>query len=420
MNYTELNLGLTDEQLALKESVHKFAVGVIRPAAAELDKMTPEQVIAKDSVYWKVMKQMYQNSYHTILIPDAYGGMGLDPLSVHIVFEELSYGSVGFTVSLGVCCFAALYASMIADDYLIDDFIIPYVNCTDASVMSCWGITEPDHGSDILMAETPFFHNPKITQSAKAKRNGDDWIINGQKSAWISNGPIASNSALFVSIDPSHGMAGGGIGLVDLTQKGVTRGKPLDKIGQRDLPQGEIFFDNAVVPDRHMIIKPDAYEMFTNITLGLANACMGAFFTGVAQAAYDMALGYTKERVQGGKLLCQHPWVQKKLFEMFMKIEHARYFSRTALIFNMSTNPPKVQYSIAAKIFATQAAFEVTSDAIQLFGGYGLSREYPIEKLFRDARAGLIEDGSNDTLAIAGGNLLIKEEDEEILMKEVS
>jgi alkylation response protein AidB-like acyl-CoA dehydrogenase len=137
---------------------------------------------------------------------------------------------------------------------------------------------------------------------------------------------------------------------------------------------------------------------------------MGAFFTGLAQSAYDIALAYSKERIQGGKRLCDHLTVQKKLFEMFSKVEISRAYSRAALQYNLSTSPPKTQYSIAAKVFATQSAFEVTSDAMQILGGNGLSKEYPIEKLFRDARAGMIEDGSNDILALAAAGLILREE----------
>jgi len=205
-------------------------------------------------------------------------------------------------------------------------------------------------------------------------------------------------------------MSGGGICLVDLTQPGVSRGKPLNKMGQRELPQGEIFFDNAEVPLDDMIIDNESYEMFTDITLATANACMGAFFTGVAQSAYDLALDYSRERIQGGKRLCDHLTVQKKLFDMFSKVELSRAYSRAALIFNLSTTPPKTEYSIAAKVFATRSAFEVASDAMQIFGGNGLSKEYPVEKIFRDARAGMIEDGSNDILALAAAGLILREE----------
>jgi alkylation response protein AidB-like acyl-CoA dehydrogenase len=411
MSYRELNTQLTDEQMSLKENVHKFAVNVIRPAAIELDRMTAEEAIKKGSPFWKIMKKMYEMKYHTVLIPDEYGGMGLDPLSLHIFFEELSYGSVGLTVASGVACFPAFYASMVPEDFLIDNVIIPYVNCTDGTNMGCWAITEPDHGSDILMSGTEFYHDPKITQSVKAHKKGDRWIINGQTAAWVSCGPVASSAALFVGIDPKQGMAGGGICIIDCTQKGVSKGKPLDKMGQRDLPQGEIFFDNAEVPEEYMIVDPDSYEAITDTTLAIANGCMGAFFTGVAQSAYDLAVQYAKERVQGGVPIIKHSTIKEKLFYMFRKIELARAYSRTALIYNLSTTPPHTEYSIASKTYCTQTAFEVANDAVQIFGGNGVTREYPIEKIFRDARSGLIEDGSNDSLALAAADLMLKEND---------
>jgi alkylation response protein AidB-like acyl-CoA dehydrogenase len=145
------------------------------------------------------------------------------------------------------------------------------------------------------------------------------------------------------------------------------------------------------------------------LTLGHANATMGAYFTGVAQAAYDMAIQYSRDRVQGGKPLCQHQMVQRKLFDMFIAIETARAFSRSAMVFNMNTTPPLVQYSIASKVYCTEAAFKVTSEAMQLFGGHGVTKDAPIEKLFRDARAGMIEDGSNDSLSLSAGEMLLRE-----------
>jgi len=409
MPYTELNLELTEEHELLKEEVHKFAIEVLRPASIELDKLPPEDVVKKGSLYWDCMAKMYQNNYHTVLISDEYGGLGLDPLSVHIIWEELAYGSVGFAVAIGCSCFSAFYATMLCEDHLIERYVIPFVECKDASVMSCWGITEPQHGSDNLMSGTAFFRDPRETQQVKAVKKNGDWVINGQKSAWISNGPIASDAALFVNIDPSKGFSGGGICLIDLNQQGVSRGKPLDKLGQRELPQGELFFDGAICPDEFMIVDPESYEAMTELTLGHANATMGAYFTGLAQAAYDLAFQYCTERIQGGKRLCEHQWVQKKLFDMFTKVETARAFSRSAMIFNMNTTPPIVQYSIASKVYCTEAAFQVTSDAIQLFGGYGVSKDFLIEKLFRDARAGMIEDGSNDSLSITAGVMLLKE-----------
>ncbi len=409
MGYTELNIELTEEQEALKREIHKFAVEVLRPASIELDKKTPDEVIAPDSVYWDVMKKMYQLGYHTVHTPDEYGGMALDPISQHIFWEELGYGSVGFAVSLGVSLFAPFMASMLADDYIVEKVIKPFASCRDASIIGCWAITEPNHGSDTLTPGMEHFKNPDIVQEVRAVKKGDRWILNGQKSAWVSNGPIATQALLFVNIDKSMGMAGGGICICDLTQKGVEKGKPLNKMGQRELPQGEIYFSDAEVPEELMIVDPESYEVMTEIIIAEANMHMGAFFTGLAQAAYDLALKYATERKQGGRYLIEHQDIKKKLFQMFTKVETARAYSRAVMNYNLNMAPPIAKFSLSSKVFCTQTAFEVCNEAIQIFGGYGLTKEYEIEKLFRDARAGLIEDGSNDTLAISGGNMIAKE-----------
>jgi len=153
-------------------------------------------------------------------------------------------------------------------------------------------------------------------------------------------------------------------------------------------------------------VDQESYEAMLDITLSTANAAMGAIFTGTARAAYEEALAYSKERVQGGKLLFEHQIIKHKLFNMFMKVEAARALSRAAIVYNYNNTPPSIEYSIASKVFCTNTAFEVANDAVQIFGGYGMSKEYAIEKIFRDARAALIEDGANDSLMITGAHRL--------------
>jgi alkylation response protein AidB-like acyl-CoA dehydrogenase len=221
----------------------------------------------------------------------------------------------------------------------------------------------------------------------------------------VSNGTIASVATLFCTTDPDQGFKGGGVAIVPLDLPGVSRGKPLDKIGQRPLNQGEIFFDEVRIPADHMVISGDPYAFIVENVLVMANAFMGATFCGVARAAVELAIGYAKERVQGGVPIFEHQSVKARLFQMFQQLEAARSLSRRVLVYN-STQPPLVQYSIASKVFCTNTAFEVTSGALQIYGGNGLSREYPIEKLMRDARAALIEDGCNDLLSLVGAEKL--------------
>ena len=404
MPYLDLNLDLTDEQMDLKNAVHKFSKEVLRPASLELDQIADPDEMIKSQLYRDTMKKGYELGYHTIFIPDYYGGLGLEPLEVHIVLEELGWGSPDFAIALGVACFPAFFASMVPTDFLEENVISPFCANSDASIIGCWAITEPNHGTDTLCPGTPGFANPHIKGQVAARKEGNEYVISGQKSAWVSNGTVATHALAYLNIDQSMGMAGGGICVVPLDLPGVSKGKALNKMGQRALNQGEIFFDEVRVPEEYMLVDQESYESMLDLTLATANAGMGAIFTGAARACFEMALAYSKERVQGGKLLFEHQMIKHKLFSMFMKIEAARSLSRAAWIYNANTTPPATQYSIASKVFCTQAAFEVANDAVQMFGGYGVSKEYPIEKYFRDIRAALIEDGANDSLMITGAH----------------
>jgi alkylation response protein AidB-like acyl-CoA dehydrogenase len=193
--------------------------------------------------------------------------------------------------------------------------------------------------------------------------------------------------------------------LVPIDDPAVSRGKPLDKIGQRALNQGELFFDGVRVSSDHLVVPPQAYALFGDAVLSQANSGMGAVFTGLAQASLDLAIAYAKERVQGGVPIFEHQSVKARLFEMFRKVEAARALNRRVMEYT-AVNPPQLQYAIASKVTSTNTAFEVTSAALQIYGGNGLSREYPVEKLLRDARASMIEDGCNEVLGLAAAERL--------------
>ena len=163
--------------------------------------------------------------------------------------------------------------------------------------------------------------------------------------------------------------------------------------------------DDVRIPARYMAVGPEAYAIALEALLAHANAAMGQLFVGVARAALEHAIAYAKERVQGGVPIFEHQSVKSRLFKMFMQFEAARSLARRVALYNASS-PPLVQYSIASKVFCTNTAFEVASDAVQIFGGNGLSLEYPIEKLLRDARASMIEDGCNEVLGLLAATKL--------------
>ncbi len=403
MEYCNMDLNLSKEDRTLRDSAHKFAETVMRPVSIQLDKMTAEQVIAPGSPYWNFMKQAYSLGYHKLPFPEIAGGPGLNPFQIAVVMEELAWGSFGLTLALNTSLDAAVAAE--GGEEMIKEFTIPFTSCVDASYIGCWAITEPDHGSDTLMAGYPTFRDPKIKAQCRARLEGDEYVINGQKAAWVSGGPTAKTILLMCQIDSDKGHAGGGMFVFSLNRPGVSKGKPCECIGARELNQGEIYFDNVRVPKKYLVVPPEHYEAALTAHLSMTTPMVGVWGVGLARAGFEEALNYARMREQGGKLLIEHSSVQAKLFDMFTKVEAARQLCRAAFVYNWSSPPEKrvPEYGFAAKNFGTWTALEVTSDAIQLLGSNGLTPEYLTEKLFRDARTTPICDGSNDILAITGG-----------------
>lgn len=384
-------------------TLRQFAVKVMRPIGQQLDKMTPEQAIAEDSPYWEFRKQYLDLGVRVETL------MEMEPaeaaLLFSILFEELGYGDSGLAISVGAGILPQWLCAKFGRMDLLEEF--------PDETLGCWAITEPDHGSDML--------DPNGTTRARGADYGSrpnciatikdgEIILNGQKSAWVSNGIIADVCILYCAADTGSGAdPEKGCALVfPLDLPGISRGKPLDKLGQRALNQGEIFFDNVKIPKKYLLAGPEDYLRAVYCIHTEANALMGATFAGLAQAATDLAHDYVHERKQGGVPIIQHQSVKTRLFHLFRKTEMARALTRRVLAFN--NDPEMFEPSLCSAMFAkttsTQAAFEVTSDALQLFGGNGLTREYPIEKMLRDARASLIEDGCNEILSIKGGSYL--------------
>lgn len=408
MEYFDLNMRLSEEDLGMKREAHAFAEEVVRPASREVDLMSAEDAIAPGSPLWGFLKKAYRLGYHTLFLPEEYGGQGLSPEQMNLVFEELAWGGAGLASVIGCTCVPFVAACLTGDEDLIQDLVVPYCECTDASIIGCWALTEPNHGSDYIASES-FFRDPEIRNDLQARRDGDSWVLNGQKSAWVSAGTIASHALLFCQVDPSLGMAGGGICICPLEIEGVSKGKPLEKIGLRDLNQGEIYFDNTRIPESYMFCEPDYYPEMLELILASANATLGIGSTGMARAAFEEALTYARERVQGGAPLIEHRSVRQKLFEMFSKVEACRALSRSVIELNFNMSPPIPEYSLAAKTMCTQLCFEVAHDAVQMCGGYGLSKESFVEKVFRDTRSALIGDGNNEVLQAYGGGIIARE-----------
>ena len=398
---TGLEAPLSEMERLVQANVRRFAHTVMRPAGEALDRMPPEQTIAPDSPLWSVFAGFAELG----LTVGATMEMAPEERArlVPIMWEELGWGDGGLTISLGAAAIPWIVLHKMGRHDLIEKY-------PEGARIGCWGITEPDHGSDTLDFGRDLAHPGSSPGKANcvARPDGNEIIVNGQKSAWISNGPIANLCILYCGYDDGSGRAQDCTVLVPLDRPGVTRGKVLDKLGQRPLPQGEIYFENVRVPRDHLVAAPGAeYERAIYAVLAEANAIMGSIWVGTARAAYEHALAYAHDRRQGGVPIIQHQNVRYRLFHMFRKVEAARALNHRVQFYNNTAAVPALQGSIASKITSTQTAFEVASDAVQMFGGNGVTREYPVEKLLRDARSSMIEDGCNEMLAIKGGSFLV-------------
>lgn len=392
---------MTEIERESRRSIHAFAEKVMRPVGAALDKLTPEQVTAQQSPYWHFRDEFLKLG----ITPAALLEMAPEERGriFPILMEEFGWGDAGLSIVIGACSLPPLMALVFNRKFLIERF--------PDTLRGCWAITEPDHGSDSLDVSGQAFHEQGVygRPNCVATIKGDKVVINGQKSAWVSNAPLAEVCLLYCAADTGNGpdTRQGCCVLVPLDAPGVSRGKNLDKIGQRALPQGELYFDNVELSADYIVAGPEDYQRAVYFVHSEANSQMASIFTGVARSAYELAFAYAHQRKQGGVPIIRHQAVATKLFHMHRKIEASRALAKRVAYFNNTSPMPSLQSAMAAKITGTQTAFEVASDAIQIFGGNGLTKEYSIEKIFRDARASMIEDGCNDILAIKAGMNMI-------------
>ncbi len=406
MAYVADTSDLTSDQVALKQEAHRFAAEVLRPVGLELDALTPEEAIAPGSPLWGVFKKAYEAGYHLRGLPPELGGASLGPLESHLVGEEFGWGNAGLAIALSVSAMPFMFAARSGNPDLMREVVMPFAQDREGKYVGCWPGTEPNHGSDTIWA-TGEFARADIHMDCMARKDGDEWVINGQKSAWVSNGTIATHALLWCAIYPERGMSGNAFIIVPLDLPGVTRGRPTNKTGQRALNQGEIFFEDVRVPGHYMVVPPEAMPAFHPFLFAATNAGIATTFVGVARAAFEEGLAYCEQRVQGGVPIARHQLVHRKLFDMFTRVEAARALSRKASL-RLQTGLPSIHYSVAAKVYCTQTALDVATAAAQLHGGMGLVRGVLVEQLVRDARAAIIEDGENEVLALTAARELFQ------------
>ncbi len=392
-----------EDQLNIRDMARKFASEVIRPAETALDKLSDSDEVYRSQLFQDTIKQAYNLGFHNMTINEAHGGLGLDPLTTALVWEELAVGGVGIPATLLAGSVAPAFLSILAGDRkeLIDKYVRPYCADSEGKIISAWGSSEGDIGSD-----GSNYYDKSVRHETTAVRDGNGWIINGAKSSFVSNGSIAEMFLVFACVNPEQGICGSGVFLVPFGE-GVTRGKAMDKLGMRVLNQGEVVFDNVRVPEDHLIMLPgENYPFIHNAIKTVGNLGVGYLALGLMRAAYEEALSHAKERVQFGKPLIHHQAMAFKLFECFQAIEAAR-----GLLWKASWTLAKqfmgdLKISAAARVFATNMAMKHTVEMVQILGGYGISREYSIEKFMRDAKLLQIMDATNEIMTIKGSALL--------------
>ncbi|MCC6045950.1 MAG: acyl-CoA/acyl-ACP dehydrogenase [Ignisphaera sp.] len=410
---------LTQDEKLLREEVHRFAEEVVRPASIELDRMPAKERVKPDSPFFKVMKQMKRLEYHKILIPHEKGGLQLTPRQAYIFWEELGWGSTGFATALGVDMIPFTVITYFGSKQAYEELVEPWLKRDDW--IGCWGVTEPEHGSDylIMLREEESLVEKMGRGNVVAEKDGNEWIITGHKSSWVSAAPVATHCGLHAQVKEGKTLAHGLFCVVPLNLKGVAKGEPEDMLGMRDCPQGWVSFDHVRIPEHYVVVAPGPfYGIFCDQLLCLTSVTVGAFSVGLARAAFEEALKYARERVQGGAPLIKHKNIKLKLYEMFEKVEVARAYVRKAMEYTYSrlykgTFDASPRHARAAQIFAKKVAYEVAHDALQIFGAYGLHKEFIVQKLFRDARSLLIEDGTVEVLSLEAADDIIENYEKE-------
>ena len=359
---------LTDDQKAVRELAHDIAAKEIRPVAWEYDRegTWPDDVLRKA---WEVG---LMNTH----VPEAYGGPGLSYLDGCLIEEELSWGCSGITTSLGANGLASApiavggteeqkkkYLGMLTEDYKLASFCL----------------TEPDAGSDVSGMRT------------SAVRKGDKYVLNGSK-CFITNGGYADYFTVYAKTDKEAGHRGISAFIVDKDDT-VTVDKKEDKMGQRASNTATITFNDTEVDAKYLLGEENKGFKLAMMTLDRTRPGVAAMATGIARAAFEFATDYSKERVQFGVPIAMHQAIQFMIADMATKVHLSRLATWHSAVLLDQGRRNTIESS-HAKRYAADSAMEVTTDAVQVYGGYGFIKEYPVEKLMRDAKIMQLYEGT--------------------------
>ena len=379
-----LEFSYTEEQEILEDTVKKFAKNEIIPVCLEFENDLDGELA--DEIFKKAAKVGILGT----VVPKEYGGAGGRGIEANIVLENLSYGDVGIGCAIGANWWAQTAILMRGSQGLRDEWF-PKFASTEEAHLCCMAATEPSGGTDI---EDPAMGFETVQTIAKIE--GDEIVLNGRK-MWPSNFDIASLYVVVCTTDPKLGEAGSLLVAVPAGTSGLSFGKNEFKMGHHADRNGEIIFDNVRVPKDNMLSKLGEGVKILDKTLIYNRVGPASMALGAAQRAFDLALNFTKTRIVGGIPLYQHELASAMLFDMETKLHAARLLWQRAAWVNMTTKG-NIHYSHMAKVFATDAAMEVSSDAVELMGSYGYAKEYGVEKIMRDVKIIQIYIGSNELI----------------------
>jgi acyl-CoA dehydrogenase len=365
-----ISFALTDEQKALRALAHEFAVKEIRPRAADYDEHSthPADVIAK----------AHELGLMNAHIPAELGGPELSGFDGMLIGEQLSWGCAGIAVAIVGNTLGVVPLLIAGTDEQRRRFIAPLV---DEPLLCSFALTEPNAGSDVSGIRTT------------ATRHGDEYVISGSK-MFITNAGHAAWLVVFASTDKSKGHRGLSAFVVPTDVEGVVLERHLDKMGQRATDTSAVAFQDVRVPVENRLGEEGEGFKIAMRTLDFTRPGTAAGAVGVAQAAFDYAVAYAKERVQFGQPIAMHQGVNFLIADMATEIEAARLLVWQAAWLHDQGRRATLQSSYA-KRFAADTAMKVTTDAVQIFGGYGYMKEYPVEKLMRDAKLFQIYEGTS-------------------------
>lgn len=363
---------LDDVQRHIQTMTQDFAAKEVRPLADAIDKQSRYPA--------ELVKRLAELGLLGMMVPEEWGGSGLDTVSYAIAMENISWGcaSTGVTMSVN----NSLYCDPIlkyADDAQKARFLAPYAK---GEKLGCFGLTEPASGSDAAHMKT------------HARKQGEGYVLNGAKN-WITNGPVADAIVLFAATNPAAGAKGVSAFIVERGMAGFIVGNPDHKLGIHGSPSCTVSFDDCYVgPEHRLGAEGDGFKIAMS-TLDGGRIGIAAQALGIGRAAYEAALAWAKERQAFGKVISEFQAIQFKLADMAMQLDAARLLTwRAAYLKDQGQRNSRE--AAMAKLFASEVATKVAHQAVQVFGGYGYSVEYPVERHYRDARITEIYEGTSE------------------------